>query len=55
MEQITQTTAASAEEGASAASELTAQSESVKDVVAQLATMVGSEVSASRGRQRVAV
>ena len=55
MEQITQTTAASAEEGASAASELTAQSESVKDVVAQLAAMVGSEVSAGRGSRRGAL
>ncbi len=55
MEQVTQTTAANAEESASAASELTAQSESVKEVVAQLAAMVGSEVSASRSSRRVGV
>jgi methyl-accepting chemotaxis protein len=42
MEQVTQTTAASAEEGASAAEELTAQSESLKDIVRQLTEMVGS-------------
>ena len=52
MEQVTQTTAASAEEGASAASELTAQSEAVKDVVSQLAAMVGGEASAEKSPRR---
>jgi len=41
MDHVTQTAAASAEEGASAAEELTAQSESLKAVVAQLTQMVG--------------
>ena len=40
MEQVTQKTAASAEESASAAEELTAQSETVKDVVGRLTAMV---------------
>ncbi len=43
MEQVTQKTAASAEECASAAEELNAQSETMKDVVAQLAQMVGGD------------
>ncbi len=41
MEQVTQTTAANAEQSAAAAEELTAQSEAMKDVVAQLNAMVG--------------
>jgi methyl-accepting chemotaxis protein/methyl-accepting chemotaxis protein-1 (serine sensor receptor) len=41
MDQVTQTAAASAEEGASAAEELTAQSEALKSVVVQLTRMVG--------------
>ena len=41
MEQVTQKNAAGAEEGASAAEQLTAQSETLKDVVARLNTMVG--------------
>ena len=41
MEQVTQTTAANAEESAAAAEELTAQSETLKDVVERLAAMVG--------------
>jgi methyl-accepting chemotaxis protein len=41
MEQVTQGTAASAEESASAAEELTAQSATLKDVVQSLAMMVG--------------
>lgn len=40
MEQVTQTIAASAEESASAAEELTAQSETLKDVVGRLNAMV---------------
>ncbi|MFB3826018.1 MAG: methyl-accepting chemotaxis protein [Bryobacteraceae bacterium] len=40
MEQVTQRTAANAEEGAAAAEELTAQSNAVKDVVARLAVLV---------------
>jgi methyl-accepting chemotaxis protein len=41
MEQVTQQTAANAEEGAAASEELNAQSESLKDIVAGLAVMVG--------------
>src|SRR5260370_26872262 len=41
MEQVTQQTAANAEESASAAGQLNAQSETLKDIVDQLATMVG--------------
>jgi len=41
MEQVTQNSAASAEEGASAAEELTAQSEAMKGVLDQLVEMVG--------------
>ncbi|MCC6391421.1 MAG: methyl-accepting chemotaxis protein, partial [Bryobacterales bacterium] len=41
MEQVTQKTAANAEESASAAEELNAQSETLKDVVERLAAMVG--------------
>ncbi len=41
MEQLTQTTAANAEEGASAAEELTAQSEAVKAIADQLSALVG--------------
>jgi methyl-accepting chemotaxis protein len=43
MEQVTQMTAASAEESASAAEELTAQSKRLKDVVERLRSMVGGE------------
>jgi methyl-accepting chemotaxis protein len=45
MDKVTQHAAASAEEGASAAEELTAQSESLKGVVAQLTKMVGGNRS----------
>jgi methyl-accepting chemotaxis protein len=41
MEQVTQGTAASAEESASAAEELNAQSETLKDIVQRLTSMVG--------------
>jgi methyl-accepting chemotaxis protein len=41
MEQLTQSSAASAEEGAAAAEELTAQSQAMKSVVDRLASMVG--------------
>jgi methyl-accepting chemotaxis protein/methyl-accepting chemotaxis protein-1 (serine sensor receptor) len=41
MEQVTQSIAANAEEGASAAQELNAQSETLRDVVTNLSTMVG--------------
>jgi methyl-accepting chemotaxis protein len=40
MQQVTQTTAASAEEGASAAEELTRQSEALQDTVAEIAALV---------------
>ena len=49
MEEVTQMTAASAEEGASAASELHAQSESLKQIVDRLAAMVGAADSTSGG------
>jgi len=42
MEQVTQKAAANAEESAAAAEQLNAQSEALKDVVAQLTAMVGS-------------
>ncbi len=45
MEQVTQKTAANAEESASAAEELTAQSETLKDVVERLNAMVGGRES----------
>jgi methyl-accepting chemotaxis protein/methyl-accepting chemotaxis protein-1 (serine sensor receptor) len=48
MEQVTQKNAAGAEEGASAAEELTAQSETLKDVVARLDTMVGGTAASTR-------
>jgi len=41
MEQVTQTTAANAEQSAAAAEELNAQSETMKDVVGRLQAMVG--------------
>jgi methyl-accepting chemotaxis protein/methyl-accepting chemotaxis protein-1 (serine sensor receptor) len=41
MEQVTQKTAANAEEGASAAQELNAQSETLKDIVRRLTAIVG--------------
>ena len=41
MEQVTQTNAASAEESASAAEELSAQSDALKDIVGRLTAMVG--------------
>jgi methyl-accepting chemotaxis protein len=49
MDQVTQTTAASAEEGASAAEELTAQSEGLKDIVERLTAMVDGGAAASSG------
>jgi methyl-accepting chemotaxis protein/methyl-accepting chemotaxis protein-1 (serine sensor receptor) len=49
MEQVTQTTAASAEESAAAAEELTAQSEALRGVVEQLSVLV----KAARGRTAV--
>jgi len=42
MEQVTQRTAAGAEQGASAARELTAQSEAVQDTVNRLTAMIGN-------------
>jgi methyl-accepting chemotaxis protein len=50
MERVTQTTAASAEEGASASQELNAQSETLKDIVGQLASMVGAAQAVGRKR-----
>ncbi|HTR37925.1 MAG TPA: methyl-accepting chemotaxis protein [Bryobacteraceae bacterium] len=43
MEQVTQKSAASAEEGASAGEQLTAQSETLKEIVSRLTAMVGEE------------
>jgi methyl-accepting chemotaxis protein len=53
MEQVTQRTAANAEESAAAAEELTAQSQTLKDVVGRLSGMVdgGAAVQAGRARQ----
>jgi methyl-accepting chemotaxis protein len=47
MEQVTQTTAASAEESAAAAEELNAQSESMKELTGRLNELVGASVSSS--------
>ena len=47
MEQVTQKTAANAEESASAAEELNAQSETLKNVVVRLTAMVGGSRSAN--------
>jgi len=47
MEQVTQQTAAGAEEGASAAAELTAQAQALKEVVHRLAAMVGATRAAT--------
>ena len=49
MEQVTQRTAAGAEESASAAEELTAQSETVKEIVGRLTLMVDGRKNASDG------
>ena len=49
MEQVTQRTAASAEEGAAAAEELNAQSDALKEVVERLAAMVGAGDSTTGG------
>ncbi len=54
MEQLTQTTAANAEESASAAEELTAQSEGLRDVVGQLAKMVGTGGSVAHAKPAAA-
>jgi methyl-accepting chemotaxis protein/methyl-accepting chemotaxis protein-1 (serine sensor receptor) len=48
MEQVTQKNAAGAEEGASAAEQLTAQSETLKDVVARLHAMVDGSAASTR-------
>jgi methyl-accepting chemotaxis protein/methyl-accepting chemotaxis protein-1 (serine sensor receptor) len=47
MEQVTQTTAASAEESAAAAEELNAQSESMRELTERLNSMVGAKVGSS--------
>ena len=52
MEQVTQKTAANAEESASAAEELSAQSETLKNVVVRLTAMVGGGQSAN-GSERL--
>jgi methyl-accepting chemotaxis protein len=53
MEQLTQKTAANAEESASAAEELNAQSEGLKDVVERLTAMVGSGEAVNRHSRRL--
>jgi methyl-accepting chemotaxis protein/methyl-accepting chemotaxis protein-1 (serine sensor receptor) len=50
MEQVTQKTAASAEESASAAEELNSQSEALRDVVRRLSALVGGEGLAGSDR-----
>jgi methyl-accepting chemotaxis protein/methyl-accepting chemotaxis protein-1 (serine sensor receptor) len=50
MEQVSQSSAASAEEGAAAAEQLNAQSEGLKDIVARLNSMAGLETVAGRSR-----
>ncbi|WP_263373474.1 methyl-accepting chemotaxis protein [Granulicella aggregans] len=47
MENVTQTTAASAEEGAAAAEELNAQSESMKELTSRLNEMIGATLGSS--------
>lgn len=49
MEQVTQTTAANAEESAAAAEELNAQSEALKDIVARLTSLVGNSEGSKGG------
>ncbi len=51
MERVTQTTAANAEEGASAAEELNAQSETLKDIVERLTAMVGGGATTASARK----
>jgi methyl-accepting chemotaxis protein len=53
MEQVTQQTAASAEEGAAASEELTAQSEAVHDVAGQLIALVGRGAAHASERKPV--
>jgi methyl-accepting chemotaxis protein/methyl-accepting chemotaxis protein-1 (serine sensor receptor) len=48
MQQVTQTTAAGAEQSAAAAEELNAQSEALKAVVGRLSAMVGGGGTSSR-------
>ena len=52
MERVTQTTAANAEEGAAAAEELTAQSETLKDIADRLNAMVGGESNSRSSNAR---
>jgi methyl-accepting chemotaxis protein len=43
MDQVTQSTAANAEESASASEEMSAQAEALNNIVVQLRSLVGSE------------
>jgi methyl-accepting chemotaxis protein/methyl-accepting chemotaxis protein-1 (serine sensor receptor) len=52
MEQVTQKTAAQAEESAAAAEELNAESESLKDIVERLTAMVGGSRNDGRAAPR---
>jgi hypothetical protein len=54
MERVTQTTAATAEEGAAASEELNAQAESTMAVVSQLAGLVSGAAAATSGQMSVA-
>lgn len=45
MDEVTQRTAADAEENASAAEELTTQSDTLKDIVERLVAMVGGSLT----------
>lgn len=49
MDEVTQSTAAGAEQGASAAAELKAQTVAMKETVGKLMTMIGGRVSAESG------
>jgi hypothetical protein len=51
MDQVTKQTAANTEESASAAKELNAQSETLKDIVGRLTTMVGGGAAHAGTRQ----
>jgi methyl-accepting chemotaxis protein len=55
MEQVTQTTAANAEESASAAEELNAQAESLRDIVRRLNALVGGEVDVARSSSKLTI
>ena len=55
IEQVTQTTAANAEQSAAAAEELSAQSATMKDVVNRLFAMIGDKAGANYGSSLSAI